>query len=144
MSQIARLFGAEPRRPEIAAAEERTAFEIALENAVEGCVRETYGALVATHQSIHAQDPRIASAMREVADDEIRHAELSWALAAWLEPRLSDAERAEIDAAKRAAVDELMATSNAPVHPSLVAHAGMPDPATNARLVAQLAEDIWA
>jgi hypothetical protein len=144
MGALARLFGATPRRPAIADPEERTPFEIALENAVEGCVRETYGALVATHQSLHAADPRIASAMGRVADDEIRHAELSWAVAAWLEPQLTAEERAEIEAAKRTAVEELKATANAPVHPSLVAHAGMPDPSTNARLVAQLAQDVWA
>ncbi len=144
MGAIARTFGAAPRRPEIATPAARTPYEIALENAVEGCVRETYGALVATHQSFAAEDPRIALAMRKVAEDEVRHAELSWAVAAWLEPQLSAEERAEIDAAKRAAVDELLSAANAPVHPALVKHAGMPDPATNARLMSQLAGDIWA
>jgi len=144
MGALARSFGAEPRRPEISEPEARTPYEIALENAVEGCIRETYGALVATHQAMSAEDPRIAAAMKVVSDDEIRHAELSWALASWLEPQLSDEERAQIEEARHQAVTELLANANAPVHPSLVKHAGMPDPATNARLLSQLAADIWA
>ncbi|NIS36796.1 MAG: ferritin-like domain-containing protein, partial [Actinobacteria bacterium] len=48
------------RRPVIEDAPVRTAYEIALENAVEGCVRETFGALVGAHQALRASDPSIA------------------------------------------------------------------------------------
>ena len=50
---LAQRFGAEPRVPGVEARPLRTRFELALDNAVEGCVRETYGALVATWQAGH-------------------------------------------------------------------------------------------
>jgi hypothetical protein len=121
------------------------AYEIALENAVEGCVRETYGALVAAHQALHAQDPRIAAAMEVVAADEIRHAELSWALAGWLEPQLTEEERAAIADAKRAAILELRRdTVSTPLHQSVVRLAGLPTPDVGAALMSSLTRDLWA
>ncbi len=45
--------------------------------------------------------------MTRVADDERRHAEVSWAVAAWLAPRLTPAERAAVDEALRDAVRTL-------------------------------------
>jgi hypothetical protein len=144
MGTIAERFGAEPRRPVIEAAPTRTAFEIALENAVEGCVRETFGALVGAHQALRAQDPEIARAMRDVADDEIRHAELSWALAGWLEPQLSAEERAQIEQAKRDAVMMLRQQASEPIAEELVELAGVPDAETAVKMVEQLARDVWA
>jgi len=144
MGELACAFGGEPNRSEPVTLESaRTPYEIALENAVEGCVRETYGALVAAHQANAAADPAVARAMQVVADDEIRHAELSWALAGWLEPQLTGEERRAFDVAKREAVADLRALAGAPVDRSLVEYAGMPEPETNVRMVAQLAHDIW-
>jgi hypothetical protein len=144
MGALARRFGAEPHEPSIDPVGDRTAFEIALENAVEGCVRETFGALVGAHQALRAEDSEVASAMREVAEDEIRHAELSWAISGWLEPQLTAEERAMIDEAKRDAVMMLRSQASEPVAPELVVHAGLPDAETAVRMVEQLAADIWA
>jgi rubrerythrin len=144
MGALARHFGAEPRTPSIEAVPDRTPFEIALENAVEGCVRETFGAVVGAHQALRAGDEQVAAAMRGVAEDEIRHAELSWALAAWLEPQLTDEERLKIDQAKRDAVMTLRKQASEAVDPALVVHAGMPDAETAVGMVERLAVDIWA
>ena len=144
MGAIARRYGADPLRPVIDAAPARTAFEIALENAVEGCVRETFGAVVGAHQAERASDPAIAEAMQVVAEEEIRHAELSWALAGWLEPRLSDEERARIEAAKREAIAALREEAARPMDPSLVELAGWPAPAVAVAMVDRLGADLWA
>jgi hypothetical protein len=93
---------ASPRGP-------RSLLAIALENAVEGCVRETFGALVATHQARRATDPLLASLFRAIADDETRHAALSWELARWAEARLSPSERRRVARARQRAVVELRA-----------------------------------
>ena len=53
------------------------------ENAREGCVRETFGALIAMHQAERAGDPIIRRAMRRIAEEETRHAELAWEVASW-------------------------------------------------------------
>jgi hypothetical protein len=106
-AKIAKRFGGHPAAPEVADATQRSAFEIAIENAVEGCVRETYGALVAHHQAAAAEDRSIASAMHSIAEDETRHAGLAWDVAAWLEPQLSPEARHEVNAARTRAIAEL-------------------------------------
>ncbi|HEX7664753.1 MAG TPA: hypothetical protein VF407_09585, partial [Polyangiaceae bacterium] len=56
-ARLAHRHGATPPEVVVAKAEAvRTLEAIALENAVEGCVRETFGALVATWQAAHAAD----------------------------------------------------------------------------------------
>lgn len=100
VSGLAARFGAVVATPSIAHEAPRTRFAIALENAVEGCVRETFGALLAWHQALAARDPAVRDAMREIAEDETRHAELAWAIAAWLQPQLDAAEREQLALAR--------------------------------------------
>ena len=76
---------------------------LAMLNASEGCVRETFGALVATHQAHHAADTRVRSALAEIAADECRHAELAWKLRAWFDGRLDAPARARVARAERVA-----------------------------------------
>jgi hypothetical protein len=104
---LARRFGGEPSEARVAEPPPRGRYAIALENAVEGCVRETYGALVAHHQAALASDPAVAATMGGIAEDETRHAELAWQVAAWLEPQLSAAEQHELARAQREAVARL-------------------------------------
>ncbi|MFO0630768.1 MAG: hypothetical protein U0325_34790 [Polyangiales bacterium] len=89
MGALARRFGAEPDEAPVPEAEPASLEAMALENAVEGCVRETFGALVATWQARASNDPAVARELAAVADDETRHAELSWRLADWYTPRAS-------------------------------------------------------
>lgn len=103
MTALARRFGAEPIAPLIADLPERTPALIALENAVEGCVRETYGALLAHHQAQTALDPDVRAVMRVIAEDETRHATLSWQVAHWLEPQLPAGAQRAIASARGAA-----------------------------------------
>jgi hypothetical protein len=104
---LARRYGATVRAPVVCATPLRTKLAIARENAEEGCVRETYGALVAAHQAAHAQDPEVRTTLARIARDELRHAALGWAVAAWLEPQLSGAERRQLDAARSRALQTL-------------------------------------
>jgi hypothetical protein len=104
---LAKSFGVVVAPVERDAAPLRTLAELALENAVEGCVRETWGALIAQRQASHAREPAVRATMRRIARDEARHAELAWVVDAWLRPRLSPAERQRVLAARAAAVDEL-------------------------------------
>ena len=103
MSRLARRFGGTPRAFEAPpASATRSLFAIAVENAVEGCVRETYGAVVGLVEARVSRDPDVRRSMRSIAADECRHAELAWAVAAWVLPRLTAAER---DAVERATQD---------------------------------------
>ena len=122
----------------------RELFAIALENAVEGCVRETFGAAQATFQASHATDARIAKTMRGIAADETRHAALAWEVAAWIEPLLSERERYAIDMARQEAVTKL--GLDLAIDPDArVAHiAGAPTAAECAGLFRAVQVELWA
>jgi hypothetical protein len=57
--------------------------ELAIETFVDGCINETAAAHQAEVAASHASDPVVAAALREIADDEARHAALAWAVVAW-------------------------------------------------------------
>jgi hypothetical protein len=107
MGRLARRFGRSPLRARVRAREPRSLEAMAQENAVEGCVRETYGGLLATWQAAHACDTEVAAEMARIAEDETRHAALSWAIARWVEPLLDRRARTRITARRRAAIERL-------------------------------------
>lgn len=140
---LARRFGSTPRWPRHPIGRVRALEDLARENAVEGCVRETYGALVARHQQRFARDAAIARVYRGIAGDETRHAELSWDVARWAEPRLSrrarqNVARARSDAARALTMD-LARSSSKPID----AVAGLPAPAVGHALAERLGKGIW-
>jgi hypothetical protein len=97
-ARLAKQRGAHPTFPKaLPPTAVRSLFDVALENAVEGCVRETYGAVVGLVGASTVQDVELGRAMRSIASDECRHAELAWAVHAWLLPRLSADERRHVE-----------------------------------------------
>ena len=106
---LARRFGADVKRPSAPPrTPPRSLFEVALENAVEGCVRETYGAALALVRAKRATDPEVRRALGDIAREECGHADLSWQIAAWAETRLGADERAKIASAMGEAVAGLL------------------------------------
>ena len=118
---VSRLAGIRVPRPKVASFSTRSLARIARENAIEGCVRETFGALVATWQAEHDPDPRVRRAMRTIARDETRHAALSWRIAAWADRKLHPRERASIRTARDRAVADLEREIAPEMRPLLVA-----------------------
>ncbi|MFT3927088.1 MAG: hypothetical protein QM778_31370 [Myxococcales bacterium] len=143
MKTLATRFGAEVAPVEIREHPLRHAFELALDNAVEGCVHETFAALCATFQSEHARDPQVRWAMASLAEDETRHAGLSWQLAAWLLPQLSPSQRARIRQAQREALENLRNRVLKEESEELRALAGLPTRAQALTLVASLEFTLW-
>jgi hypothetical protein len=121
----------------------RPLVEVAVENAVEGCIRETYGALVAAWQAKHAARADIRKAMAAIAPDETAHADLAWRAHAWLMGRLTPAERARVDVAMAKAVRELTVAASIPVPPALVSALGLPAAIDARRLVEGLDAHLW-
>lgn len=78
---------------------ERTVLSLAVENAVEGCVRECWGALVAHLQARHAKDPAVRKVWATIAEEETGHAVLSADIGRWLEEHLSEEARRTVSAA---------------------------------------------
>lgn len=143
MKRLAARYGTRTVPPSVHRRPIRTLEEIVCENAAEGCVRETFGALVAQWQARRAQDPAIARAMSRLARDEARHAALAWELAAWALPRLEPAARERAAAASRAAIAELRAELHTSPARELVALAGVPTSAEALALLAELEQRLW-
>jgi hypothetical protein len=144
MTALARRFGATPADVRVEPRPLRTLYEVALDNAVEGCVRESYGALVATHQAMAASDDEVRAAMIEIAEDETNHAALSWQIAAWAAPRLSPIERAAVERARGEAITALRIESRVGPAEEVATVAGMPRAAAAAAMVDTLATELWA
>jgi hypothetical protein len=142
--KLARARGATPPKVRVVKRANRSLEEIALENAVEGCVRETYAALLAMWQADHATDSEIADAMKEIAVDETRHAALAWSVAEWIEPRLDAQARERVNAAKNKAISDLQDEMTADPHPDLVSRTGMPTAMQQHNLLAEMARALAA
>lgn len=132
---LMRRFGGAAERPVVPRRPVRPLREVALENAVEGCVREAYGAFVASWQAGASADESVRAVMRRVAADEIEHAELAFAVAAWAEPLLSAAELAEVRAARAEAVTMLLAELAVEPSAALRELAGLPPAAASLAFV---------
>ncbi|MBW2460801.1 MAG: ferritin-like domain-containing protein [Deltaproteobacteria bacterium] len=144
MTRIARRFGAEPAPAKVTPQPVRSLYDIALDNATEGCVRETFGALIGTHQAAAAGDAEVSEALTVIAEDETRHAALSWEIAEWLHTRLTDEERTGVRRARARAVIELRAEMQCTPDADLVRVAGVPTAEAAVALVDRLAEDLWS
>jgi hypothetical protein len=126
MTRLARQRGATVPRVVVRPVRPASLARLAAENAAEGCVRETYGALVATWQAAHACDPAIRASMARIASDETRHAALAWSLHAWVSQRLTRSERRIVDRVRAAALESLRSEATHPPHPDTEREAGLP------------------
>lgn len=138
VAELARRFGARPNAVRVAPQYLPSLRQLALENAREGCVRELYGAAVATWQSVHAREPQVREVFSRIARDESEHAALALDLSAWLGQHLSEAEREEVEAERQRAVEQLRAELLAAPDERTQAIAGVPSAARAAALLTAL------
>lgn len=137
---LARRYGAGVAPAEVDPSPVRPLEEMAAENASEGCVRETFGALVAEWQGRTAGDQAIRLAMARIARDEARHASLAWSVDRWVTSRLgARPARRRMERAREDALATLAAEASSDVHSDLVRAAGLPAPDIAARLLAAVA-----
>jgi len=140
---LARRYGARAHHAKVRKTGQRTLVEFATDNAVEGCVHETFAALLAGWQAHASHDPIVRTVMSRIADDEMRHAELSRDIDAWLKVTLPKHHRATIDAARSSAIAALAEPVTAPSEPKLTRWAGLPSPAQKLELLNQVAPLVW-
>lgn len=111
MTSLARRHGNEPAK--VINAKQRLTLrsleEVALENAVEGCIRETYGAWQAFTQSRESSDAEFRAIMGRIAQDEMRHANLAWEIHHWAMNRLDREQQERITNVMQATWQELSA-----------------------------------
>ena len=141
---LARKRGAEPVRPATRAPDFTSLADLALDNLVEGCVRETFGALVAAHQASTARDPDVRALMTEIAHDELAHANLSWRIDAWATEALGPAFEARRRDAATAAIGELVAgVVGIRDEDDVLRDAGLPDQEGSRALLGATWAHVW-
>jgi len=141
--RVARRYGSRPAKARMRRPKVRSLEALAIENAAEGCVRETLGALIAMHQSRAASDRGVRDVMRVIAPDETRHAALGWQVAAWADARLSPEARIRVREAQEAAIHAIREDLAREVPADLVAVAGLPRPEIARRMVDALSRTLW-
>ena len=143
-ARLARRFGGTPVEMEVPALPVRPLAEVVRENAVEGCVRETVGAAVASFQAEQSRDPQVRRALAAIAVDERRHAELSWAVARWADRELDQADRDRTRAARDQAAALLVREHPADPPPAVAAIAGLPSRAAALAIIKEARATIWS
>lgn len=128
---------------EVADFQLRSLFEIALENAVEGCVNETFAAACGLWQHEQAGLEVFRAVIGHIAEEEIGHAALSWAIHEWVMPQLTASQQAHIRQAQAAAVEVLAQKFLHEEHPLVRQAVGLPQQAEAASLFQQLRTHLW-
>ena len=141
-TRLARRFGATPPPVELTPPRPRSVMALAIENVREGCVAETFAALVAMWQRTVVADVDVRGHFDSVVPDEARHAELAWAMNLWLRDRLSAAERAHLHAVRSEALARVAVAVNVAPDAELLRVAGVPAPAVARALHRALAGEI--
>ena len=143
-ARLARRYGSRPVRAHVRRTPVRSLEALAIENAIEGCVRETFGAVFAMHQAETSSDPEVRAAMAQVAPDEVRHAALGWAVAEWADSQLDEDARTRVRAAQREAVASLRKELETEVPSDLVQVAGLPASGVALHMFDVLTASLWA
>ena len=141
---LAERAGAIVPSPEVPRGPVRALENIAIENAVEGCVHETFGAAVTMVQAATAGDRAVRAAMRTIARDELRHAELSWSIARWLDEKLDDAARSRVRRARDDAGRALVGTMSREPPRELVEELGIPAARHAQAIARELRAAFWS
>lgn len=141
--RLARAHGGDPQAYESQPLAVRPLVEIAIENAIEGVVREGFGAVQALCKARRAQDPELRATYLTIAIEECAHVDLARDVARFCDEQLDADERQRVLSAKERAIAELEAELRAEVHPRLVRQLGLPNRAEALALVAGLRRDMW-
>ncbi|WP_394823806.1 hypothetical protein [Pendulispora albinea] len=142
-ASLARRHGHDIASPTFERPAPRSIDDVAIDNAVEGCIRETFLALISTRQAETAKDDTIRAAMKTIARDESEHAALAWTLASWLEPRVQGEARTRYGKAARAAIQDLRTEVYAPYPEPLRRVVGLPSVRDALALIDSLDRTMW-
>ena len=115
---------------------------IAIDNIQEGCIGETWGALVGLYQAEKAKDPIIADTMRKIGLDEVGHASFSWEIQDWLLVRLSNSAKERVHKAQKNAIKKLKENIVEPYDQSHMLLAGLPEPHVAKQLADKLIQSL--
>lgn len=109
MTALARAHRAVPSRARFAPSRWPDLEAVARDNAESGCVDELWSAALTTYAAVHAKDVEVRDALRPVAHDEARHAELAEEVAEAIAVRLEPEARERLAVVRLRAVRLLWA-----------------------------------
>jgi hypothetical protein len=141
---LARRYGGVVPPVDVPPPVERPLVELAIENAVEGCVSETFGAIVAALQAATAEDAVVRAALARIVIDETRHAELAFELRDWLDGRLDRGARARVQDAYHRAVATLRSGVLHGANEQASRRLGVPGQARMQSILDEAATTLWA
>jgi hypothetical protein len=144
VTRLARAAGARPPRVSLAPPRPRSLAAMAAENAAEGCVRESFGALLAWWQAATAADAGARHVAARIAPDESQHASLAWEIDAWAHTRLPPAARDRVRAARDRAVAKLADGWGETLPAAVRVPLGLPDGPTARTLIDALTTALLA
>ncbi|WP_146648779.1 hypothetical protein [Labilithrix luteola] len=124
----------------------RPLVDVAIDNAVEGVVRSTFGAAVARYRATHAEDPEIRRVMEIIAEDEQVHAELAHDIASWLHDATDASTSIEgilVEDSIRHAARALAQELDMDPDPSLCTQAGIPSRLDALTIWSRLSHRVW-
>lgn len=107
MTTCTHAHGATMTQPRMKKPRARSLEAMAIENAVEGCVNETFGAILLAWQSRFAKAESLRRTFAVIARDEAEHAALAWSVARWADTRLDPAAQKRVRRAHDRAVRAL-------------------------------------
>jgi rubrerythrin len=113
LTRLAGQRDATVRVPVPREASEASTLEVALHNAVEGCVHESFAALMAAVRAERAESPWLRRVFARIAADETCHGQLAWDLDAWLRERLAPGQVRMVERRQREALARLPARARA-------------------------------
>jgi hypothetical protein len=140
---LARKFGAKVVPGRTTPEPTRALVDMAIENAREGVVRETLGAIFGVWQSRRAGERAVRAAMNRIAADETAHAVLSWDVDRSARNRVSATERKLLDRARDEALSAMERSLSSPVPHELARRAGVPTGAVAQALVRAARERLY-
>jgi hypothetical protein len=142
MSKHARAFGGASAAARTKKARRRSLEAMAIENAVEGCVNETFGALLMTWQAEHASSETLRDTFSKIANDEIGHAALSHSVAAWADSQLDARAKIRVKRARARAIEKLersrIAYESRAFDDRLATEIGWPTPSQRSELIQKM------
>jgi hypothetical protein len=128
VGMLARAHGATVEAPVVEPRDEEGLVDLAIENAAEGQIGETFGALVAACQARSAADRAVREIFGRIALDEARHAALAHHLAPFFERRLGLLARNAVARARQEAVVRVLAACDFGLAPAEREELGLPAP----------------
>lgn len=136
VARAARTRGASPQPAHLHPLPLRTLWALAVENAVEGCVHETYAAARAAYMAAHSEDPELRALFATLAADEAHHAELAAAVHDWARSQLPASEAQALDVLRARAWRNL---AQSPPEPEIP---GLPPEEARLRMIAVLKAEL--